>query len=176
MSNGSGAPYAETWDDKLTDTPIANSEKMFDKFVQKVESTFYPFNSKATAHTELSKLIQKSFKEKNREINNGFQCYITNFQNLSPKSRIKEESTLIKHFLLGVDQKITTMILSVSNIPTTSNGWVDQAKIFHTQKMCILALCTGHAPPQANFPSCPQQDPKAMDIDTVTLSKLTLVE
>ena len=53
MSNGSGAPYAETWDDKLTDISIANSKKMFDKFVQNVESTFYPFNSKATVHTVL---------------------------------------------------------------------------------------------------------------------------
>ena len=129
---------------------------MFNKFIQNFESTFYPFNSKVTAHTNLSKLVQRSFNEKNGEINDSFQCYITDFQNLSLKSGIKEEPSLIKYFLLRVDQKITTMILSMSNIPTTAKGWVDQEKIFHAQKMCIQALHTGRAPSQAKFSSHPQ--------------------
>ena len=82
MINRSGAPYAETWYDILADTSIANSEKTFNKFIQNFEPTFYPFNSKATTCTELSKLIQRSFKEKDRKINNGFQQFITDFQNL----------------------------------------------------------------------------------------------
>ena len=143
MGNGSGAPYTETWYNILADTSITNSEKTFDKFIQNFETKFYTFDSKATAHTDLSKLVQKSFKEKDRKINDGFQHFITNFQNLSLKSGIKEEATLIEYFSLEVDQKIATMILSMSNILTTSKGWVDQAKIFHMKKMCIQALCTG---------------------------------
>lgn len=131
MSNRSGAPYTKTWYDILANTSVANSEKTFDKFIQNFESTFYPFDSKATTHTKLSKLVQKSFKEKDRKINDGFQWFITDYQNLSLKSGIKEKASLIKYFSLGVDQKIATMILSMSNIPTTSKGWVEQAKIFH---------------------------------------------
>ena len=61
--------------------------------------------------------------------------YITDFQNLSMKAGMKEEFPLISQFSLGLDQKITDMILLMSNIPATIKGWVDQSKIFHTQKM-----------------------------------------
>ena len=88
-------------------------------------------------------LRQTSFKEKSGETNDGFQQYITDFQNLSMKSGMKEELSLIGQFSLGLDQKITSMILSMSPIPTMVKGWINQAKIFHTQKMHILSLCQG---------------------------------
>ena len=124
-------------------TSIANSEKTFDKFTIDFKSTFYPFNTKVTAHNKLLMLRQTSFKEKNGETNNRFQQYITDFQNLSMKSGMKEELSLISQFSLGLDHKITSMILSMSPIPTTVKGWIDQAKIFHTQKICILSLRQG---------------------------------
>ena len=95
MSNGRGVPYAETWYDKMADTSITNSEKTFNKFTLDFESTFYPFNTQVTAHNKLLMLRQTSFKEKNGETNDGFQQYITDFQNLSMKSRMKEELSLI---------------------------------------------------------------------------------
>ena len=58
MSRGRGAPYAETWYDKMANTSIANSEKTFDKFTQDFESTFYPFDTKVTTHNELLSLRQ----------------------------------------------------------------------------------------------------------------------
>ena len=140
MSSGRGAPYAETWYDKMADTSITNSEKTFKKFTLDFETTFYPFDAKATASTELSALMQMSFKEKNGTTNNGFQQYITDFQSLLLKTGIKEEFTLIDQLSLGLDQKITSMIPSMANIPTTTKGWIDQAKIFHAQKMHILTL------------------------------------
>ena len=143
MSSGRGAPDAETWYDKMANTSIANSEKTFDKFTLDFESMFYPFNTQVTAHNKLLALRQTSFKEKNGETNDGFQQYITNFQNLSMKSRMKEELSLISQFSLRLDQKIMSMILSMSPMPTSVKGWIDQAKIFHTQKMCILSLCQG---------------------------------
>ena len=119
----------------MADTSITISEKTFKKFIQDFESTFYPFDSKVTAHTKLLSLRQTPFKEKNGSTNDGFQQYITNFQNLSQKSGIKEEFSLISQFSLGLDQKIIDMILSMSTIPTTVKGWIDQSKIFHAQKM-----------------------------------------
>ena len=95
-----GAPYAETWYDRMADTSIANSEKTFTKFTLDFESTFYPFNTQVTTHNKLLVLRQTSFKEKNGETNNGFQQYITNSQNLSMKSRMKEELSLISNSLL----------------------------------------------------------------------------
>jgi hypothetical protein len=69
------------------------------------------------------------------------------------------------------------MILSMSSPPTTITKWVEQAKTFHTQKMHILALKKGRTPP-SSFSNSPKnhRDPDAMDVDTVTLSKLTPTE
>ena len=117
MSSRRGAPYAETWYDKMVNTSIANLEKTFDKFIQDFESTFYPFDTKVTAHNELLSLRQTSFKEKNGNTNNRFQQYITNFQNLSMKAGMKEEFSLISQFSLRLDQKITDMILSMILCP-----------------------------------------------------------
>ena len=122
MSGGRGAPYAETWYDKLADNTVPNAEKTFDKFVNDFESTFYPFDTKITAHNQLRALRQRSFKEKDGSTNDGFQQYITNFQNLSMKAGTKDEFNLISQFSLGLDQKLSEMILSMSSVPTTSKG------------------------------------------------------
>ena len=58
MSGGRGAPYAETWYDRMTDTNVPNSEKTFDKFVDDFETTFYPFDTEITAHNQLRALRQ----------------------------------------------------------------------------------------------------------------------
>ena len=94
MSSGRGAPYVKTWYDRMADTSIANSEKTFNKFTLDFESMFYPFDTQVTAHNKLLTLRQTSFKEKNGETNHRFQQYITDFQDLSMKSRMKEELSL----------------------------------------------------------------------------------
>ena len=137
MSGGRGAPYTETWYDRMADTNVPNSEKMFDKFVDDFETTFYPFDTKITTHNQLCALRQRSFKEKDGSTNDGFQWYITNFQNLSMKAGTKDEFNLISQFSLGLDQKLAEMILSMSSVSTTSKGWIEQSKIFHTQLVCI---------------------------------------
>ena len=137
MSGGRGAPYTETWYDRMTDTNVPNSEKTFDKFVDDFETTFYPFDTKITAHNQLCALRQRSFKEKDSSTNDGFQRYITDFQNLSMKAGTKDEFNLISQFSLGLDQKLAEMILSMSSVPTTSKGWINQSKIFHTQLVRI---------------------------------------
>ena len=143
MSEGQGANFAEMWYDKLADPNIPNTKKTFEKFTQNFESTFYPFDTKATAHLDLSKLIQKSIKRSDGTFDNGFQQYITDFQNLSCKAGVTNNITLINQFSLGLDQNITTMILSMSPIPVTIKDWIDRAKTFHAQKIRIQALRRG---------------------------------
>ena len=175
-SGGRGAPYAETWYDKMADNTIPNTEKTFDKFTADFESTFYPFDTKITTHNQLHTLRQWSFKEKDGSTNDGFQQYITNFQNLSMKAGTKDEFNLISQFSLRLDQKLSEMILSMSSVPTTIKGWVDQSKVFHTQLVCIRDLHKGQTPSHDYTPSCSHHDPNAMDVDAVSLSKLTPVK
>ena len=108
-------------------------------------------------------------------MDDGFQKYITNFQNLASKAGISNNVTLINQFSLGLDQQLATMILSMSSIPTTVAKWIEQAKVFHTQKMCILTLKGGRLP-SAIHPPRTTHDPNAMNINTISLSKLTPTE
>jgi hypothetical protein len=165
------------WYDRMANANIASSEKTFAKFQENFESTFFPFDTQATSRYELSKLAQNSFKRPDGIYDDGFQKYITDFQNLASKAQISDERTLCDQFLVRLDSQITTMILSMSSPPTTITKWVEQAKMFHAQKMCILALKKGRTPP-SSFSNSPRnhRDPDAMDVDTVTLSKLTPTE
>ena len=175
MSKGHGVSFSEMWYDRMADTSITNSEKTFDKFASNFESTFFPYDTKATIHFELTKLSQKSFKCPDGIMDDGFQKYITDFQTLASKAGISNDITLIDQFSLGLDQQLATMILSMSSIPTTVAKWIEQAKVFHAQKMCILALKGGQLPSAIHSPRT-THDPNAMDIDAISLSKLTPTE
>ena len=165
------------WYNKLANTTIAATKKTFEKFAENFNSTFFPFDTKATACFKLTKLAQKSFKHPDGITDDGFQKYITDFQNLSARAGITDEVTLIDQFSLGLDQQLATMILSMATIPTTVATWIEQAKIFHVQKMRILALKGGKLP-FSLYSSTPRTtiDPNTMDINTITLSKLTPTE
>ena len=176
MRSGRGASFAEIWYDKMADTLVTNSEKKIDKFYNNFKTTFYSFNLKATTWAELSKLVQKSFHCPDGTISHGFQRYITDFQNLSLKMGITDDISLIDQFSLGLNQQIATIILFITTIPTTSSTWINQAKVFHAQKMCILSLWAGCPQSHPNLSLWPQKDPNAMDIDAITLTKLTPTE
>jgi hypothetical protein len=177
MGKGRGVSYSEMWYDRMADANIPPSEKTFAKFQKNFESTFFPFDTQATSRYELSKLTQNSFRRPDGINDDGFQKYITDFQNLSSKAQISDERTLCDQFSVGLDSQLTTMILSMSSPPTTLSKWVEQAKTFHAEKMRILALKKGRLPP-SSFSNSPrnQRDPDAMDVDAVTLSKLTPTE
>ena len=135
MSKGRGVSFSEIWYDRMADTSIAHSEKTFDKFTSNFESTFFPHDTKATARFKLTKLTQKLFKRPDGIMDDRFQKYITDFQNLASKAGISNDITLIDQFFLGLDQQLATMILSMSSIPITIAKWTEQAKVFHAQKM-----------------------------------------
>ena len=175
MSAGQGANFAEMWYDKLADPSIPAADKTFDKFAKNFETTFYPFDIRATACLELSKLVQKFIKTSNGTTDDGFQKYITNFLNITSKAGITSDITLIDQFSLGLDQHLTIMILSMTPIPMTIKDWIDRAKTFHTQKQCILALRGGRSQTSSFIP-CSQRDPNAMDVDAITIAKLTPTE
>ena len=137
MSKGRGINFSEMWYNKILNTTINAKEKTFDKFAENFETTFYPFDIKATAHSNLTKLIQRTFQEEDGTFNNRFQKFITNFQNLAAKARISNETTLIDHFFLRIDQQIATMIPLMSIISTMLKEWIEKAKTFHVQKICI---------------------------------------
>jgi hypothetical protein len=177
MSKGRGVSFSKMWYDRMANTNIASSKKTFAKFQENFESTFFPFDTQATSQYELSKLAQNSFKHPDGIYDDGFQKYITDFQNLALKAQISDERILCDQFSVGLDSQITAMILSMSSPPITMTKWVEQAKMFHVQKMRILALKKGRTPP-SSFTNSPRnhRDPDAMDVDTVTLSKLTSIE
>ena len=167
MSKGRGIDFSEMWYNRMSNATIDAKEKTFDKFTENFETTFYPFDIKATAHSNLAKLTQKTFQEEDGTFNDGFQKFITDFQNLAAKAGISDEATLIDHFSLGIDQQIAT-------IPTTLHEWIKKAKTFHAQKMCIAAI-RGRKGNPSFFTSRnpPPHDPNAMDVDAVSLTKLT---
>ena len=121
MSEGYGASFAKMWYDKMADTTTSNTQKTFKRFSNNFETTFYPFDIKATTCLDLFKLVQKTIHLLNGTINEGFQKYITNFQNLASNATITDDIILIDQFSLCVDQGITTMI----------NNWIEKAKTFH---------------------------------------------
>ena len=131
MSKDHGASFAKMWYNKMADTTIPNDQKTFKKFSDNFKTTFYPFDTKATACLDLSKLVQKTTHLPDRAINDRFQKYITNFQNLVSKAAITDNIMLINQFSLGVDQGIATMILSMTPVPTTISDWIEKAKMFH---------------------------------------------
>ena len=177
MSKGRGIDFSKKWYDKMFNATIDAKEKTFNKFAENFETTFYLFDIKATACSNLAKLAQKTFREEDRTFNDGFQKFITNFQNLTARAGISDETTLIDHFSLRIDQQIATMILSMSTIPTTLHEWIEKAKTFHAQKMHITAIRGRKENPSfftsRNPPPC---DPNAMDIDAISLTKLTPAE
>ena len=139
MSKGRRVSFSEMWYDKMADTSIANTEKTFNKFASNFESTFFPYETKATARFKLTKLAQKSFKCPDGIMDDRFQKYITDFQNLASKAGISNDVTLIDQFSLGLDQQLTTMILSISSIPTTVTKWIKQPK-YSMPRRCESSL------------------------------------
>ena len=136
-----------------------------------------PLTSKPLLAPYLAKLAQKTFQEEDGTFNDGFQKFITNFQNLATKAGISDKTTLIDHFSLGIDQQIATIILSMFTIPTTLHEWIEKDKTFHVQKVHIAAI-RGRKGNPSFFMSRnpPPRDPNAMDVDAISLTKLTPAE
>ena len=153
----------------MSDTTVDTKEKTFDKFAKNFEITFYPFDIKATACSNLTNLIQKSFQEEDGTFNNGFQKFITNFQNLATKAGMSDETTLIDHFSLRIDQQIATIILSMLTIPITLKEWIEKKK----PKPSMCKRCT-LPPSEEEGETHPSSCSETLLLVTLTLCMLTL--
>lgn len=72
MSQGQGVSFSEMWYNKMSDTAADLTDLTFDKFIENFESTFFPFNTKATIYHKFSKLTQKSFHRPDGVTKDGF--------------------------------------------------------------------------------------------------------
>ena len=80
-------------------------------------------------------------------------------------------------FSTGLDQQISTMILSMATPLDTLKEWLNKAKVFHGHKLRIDDLRSGNH----SYTFCPNQtsssrqphDPNTMEVDFVKLKKLT---
>ena len=106
--------FSKTWYNKMANTTIKPEETTLVKFMDDYNKNFCPFNIKERAHRDISRLYQKPGKDKDGTPNNGFQDYISEFQNLVTKAKFKDKLTACTLFSAGLDQQISTMILSMA--------------------------------------------------------------
>lgn len=141
------------------------------------EKNFCPFNIREKAHKDISRLYQKPGRDKDGTSNDGFQDYINEFQNLATKAKFKDKLTACSHFSAGLDQQISTMILSMATPPDTLDEWLDKAKLFHGHKLRIDDLRSGNCSypfhPHQNSSLWTSHDPNTMKVDFVKLKMLS---
>ena len=170
MSQGWGCYFADTWLYILADSNVKAADKDFDHVKQAFADMFYPYHWVETARDELNNLKQvATWKD------NGFQTYLSKFQNLVAQSQAGDTPEVQSLFAEGLDIQITTMIYSMEKVPDTLKAWMNKAIDFHKQKACIMALKKGHSLPLSSFffDSHSTRDPNAMDVDTICLRKLS---
>ena len=171
--------FSKTWYNKMANTTIKPEETTLVKFMDDYNKNFCPFNIKERAHRDISRLYQKPGKDKDGTPNNGFQDYISEFQNLVTKAKFKDKLTACTLFSAGLDQQISTMILSMATLPDTLEEWLDKAKVFHGHKLRINDFRggIGNHPYIFHFHQtsspCTSYDPNTMEVNFVELKKLT---
>ena len=156
---------------------IKPDEKTLAKFLDDYNKNFCPFDIKERACQNISKLYQKPGKDEDRTPKYSFQDYINDFQNLAVKAKFEDKLMACTLFSTGLDQQISTMILSIATPPDTLEEWLDKAKVFHSHKLRIDDLQSGNCSytfhPHQTSSSCPAWDPNTMEVDFVKLKKLT---
>ena len=131
MSLGKGIPFSEIWYDKMENAAIKLADKDLTHFIDDFEKKFCPFDIREKACWDISKLYQKSRKDKDGTPNDGFHNYITAFQNLATKAKFEDKLTASIHFSAGLDWQISTMILFMATLPNNIEGWIKKVKPFH---------------------------------------------
>ena len=177
MDTGKGVEFSEKWYNKMANVSIKPEEKTLTEFTKDYELNFNPFDFKLRARRDLSKLVQRPGKDEDGTPNDGFQEYINKFENLATKARLEDKLTAVTQFSVGLDRQISTMILSMASPPNDLPGWIENAQLFHGQKLRINELRRSTHHPGFGFQNAPTprtpRDPNAMDVDMVRLKKLT---
>lgn len=105
------------------------ADKTFDKLAESFTSTFYPYNIVETTRDDLYALRQKENKD-----DDGFQDYITKFQNLAAQVQMEDTKEVHVWLATGLDFQLTTMIFSMEEVPEIFQGYIDKVIDFHSQK------------------------------------------
>ena len=157
---------------------IKEDDKTLNVFINDYTKNFCPFDIREKAQRDISKLYQKLEKDEDGTPNNGFQNYINKFQNIATKAKFEDNLMACTQFSAGLDQQISTIILSMTTPPDILEEWLDKAKPFHSYKLRIDDLQSRNR----SYIPCPYQnsfswtpcDPNTMEVDFIKLKKLTL--
>ena len=145
-------------------------DKIFEKVTEAFASIFYPYHWADTARDKLNKLKQVATRK-----DNGFQTYLSGFQNLVTQSQAGDTPEVWRLFAKGLDIQITTLIYSMEKVPSILKAWMEKAINFHKQQACIITLKKGHGLSLSSFSSnsCSTRDPDTMEVNTICLNKLS---
>ena len=170
MSQGAECHSVDNWLDILADLNVKSVDKDFDHIKQAFADMFYPYHQTETTRDELNHLKQVATQK-----DDGFQTYLSKFQNLVVQSQVGDTTEVRRCFAEGLDIQIATMIYSMEKVPDILKAWMNKAINFHKQKACIMALTKGQRLPLSSFSSNlhPAKDPNAMEVDTIHLKKLS---
>ena len=177
MDAGKGVAFSEKWYNRMANSGLKPEEKTFMEFNKDYDQNFNPFGAKLKAWRDLSKLVQKLGKDEDGTPNDGFQEYVNKFENLVTKAQFEDKLTVVTQFSTGLDQQISTMILSMASPPNDLPGWIEKAQLFYGQKLHIDELRRNTHYSSFGFQNAPTPrtpcDPNAMEVNSVRLKKLT---
>ena len=170
LNKKEGHHFADTWLDILANSSVKVANKDFNKVKKAFAAMFYPYHQAETARDELNNLRQIV-----TEKDDGFQIYLSKFQNLVVQSQAGDTPEVQRLFAEGLDIQIATMIYSMEKVPDTLKAWMNKAIDFHQQKAHIITLKKEHGLPLSSFSFNlhSTRDPDTMDVDIICLKKLS---
>ena len=124
MSKGWGCNFSETWLDILANANMKTADKTFEKVTEAFSSMFYLYHQAETARDKLNNLRQVAIRK-----DNGFQTYLSAFQNLVVQFQEEDTPEVWRLFAEGLDIQITTTIYSMEKILHTLKGWIDRKSV-----------------------------------------------
>jgi len=167
MREGSAQTWASTFTKKALDTMTFGT---FIDFIVKFKDAFVHEDVKGEAISWLTNArVSKEMS---------LSEYISLFQNNTEISGITNDNALINFFSRGIPTSLMKRIYSMDNVPTTIREWYDKAMHFKVQWDRAKAI--KQRKPQyeyfhnnKNQQKKPQKDPNTMDVDRISIGKLT---
>jgi hypothetical protein len=107
--------------------------------------------------------------------------YLTNFQDKVSLAGALDNTVLIQYFASGLPPSLMKRIYSMDTPPETIDGWYKKASHFQVQWKCAKLVAAQHKSSHTNprhfstttFHTKKEKDPDAMDVDAVSIGKLS---
>ena len=171
MSKGRGVTFIEGWYNKLANTLIPESQKMY-KFCDSFEETFILKDLKDMTCQTVYSLSMDQF-------NGDFDKYATAFRLVQGWCRVDNDSILVDALQQGVSNQLTVMMTAAAPPDDQKvwkwEQWLNKAGEFYQNVIRLQNLQSrkNTSIPASSGPQPPWRDPYAMDVDQINL---TLVE